>query len=216
MKVLLLVLTAIVCYVLGNLSMSAVLSRFVFRREAAKYNRAEAPILDFYGDFGSSGAVLLAVCEIAKDVLGVLIGGWLLGVVGLTTVGRLFAAFCLLLGETFPALYLFKGARGLLCAGVAAFLVDWRVGLCCWVAYIVVVIFTRYACIAAAAAALLGPIFLWIFGFTGLEGTLALLSALLVVIKYVPNIAGVAKGTEPRLNLGRPSPHGSYDDEDDF
>lgn len=198
MTVLFLILTAIISYILGNFSGSMLLSKFIFKKNTAKHCRAESPIAEFYADFGVVGAVLLVLFDVVKALLATLIGGWLLGIVGQVLIGRLFAAFCLLLGQLFPVLFLFKGGKGLLCAGVAVFMVDWRVGLCCWVAYIVVIIFTRYAAIGAVAAAVLAPIFMWIFGFSGLEGTLALLSALLIVIRHAENLVRIVGGTEPR------------------
>jgi glycerol-3-phosphate acyltransferase PlsY len=198
MIVLLLILTAIICYILGNFSGSMVLSKFVFRKHTAKHCRAESPFLEFYKDFGAAGAVALVAFDVVKALLATLLGGLLLGIVDQPIVGRLFAAFCLLLGQAYPALFMFKGGHGLLCAGVAAFVVDWRVGLCCWVAYIVVIIFSRYAALGSVVAAILAPIFMWIFGFTGLEGTLALLGALIIVLKYAENIVRIVGGTEQR------------------
>lgn len=216
MKVLFLILTAVIGYVLGNMSGGMILSNYVFRREKNKYFSADIKLRDFYQDFGMAGAAALLLFDIAKTLLAVLLGGALMGIVEQPVIGRLFGAFCLLLGQTFPALFLFKGGSGLLCGGIAAFLVDWRVGLCCWVAYIVVIIFTRYAALGSIVAAVLAPIFLWIFDYSGLEGTLALFSALLIIIRHAENIVRLIGGTEPRLEFSSPSRHGHQDDDEDF
>ncbi len=217
MTILFLVLTAVIAYILGNISGGMVLSNYLYRREKRKYFSADVKIGDFYQDFGFSGAALLVLFELVKALIAVLIGGALMNIVEQPVIGRLFGAFALLLGETFPLLFLFKGGKGLIAGCFSAFLVDWRVGLCCTVAYIVVVIFTRYVSLGALVGAVLAPIFLWIFGFTGLEGTLALFSALLIVIKHADNILRLLGGTEPRLELGKSSRHGSsvIDDEDE-
>ena len=216
MRALLLILTAVIGYVLGNLSGGMILSGYVFRKNRQKYMSTKVDFAEFYRDFGPLGVGLLTLFDILRTLAAVLLGGALLGIKDQALVGRLFGLFCLLLGNNFPALFLFRGGRGLLCACVGAFLVDWRIGLCCTVAYIVVIIFTRYEALGAVAGAVLAPIFMWIFGFTGLEGVLALLCALLIVIRCAENLVRIAGGTEPRLNIGRPRPlDDDYDDGDD-
>lgn len=216
MRALLLILTAVICYVLGNFSGGMLLSNYVFRKHQQKYMGARISFVEFYKDFGILGAVLLAVFDAVKAAAAVLIGGALLGIRDEMLIGRLFGLFCVLLGNNFPLLFLLKGGRGLLCGGIGAFFIDWRIGLCCWVAYIVVIIFTRYEALGAVAAAVLAPIFMWIFGFTGLQGVLALLCALLIIIKYAENIVRMVGGTEPRLNFGKASQPLYDEDDEDF
>ncbi len=220
--VLLLILTAIISYCLGNLSGSMILSKYVFRNNAARHSRMESPIAEFFHDYGPIGTVMLVLFDLAKTLLAVLIGGALLGLVDQLLIGRLFAAFCLILGHAYPLLFLFHGGKALLCAGIAVFLIDWRVGLCCWVAYIVVLVFTRYAALGAVAAAALAAIFMWIFGFGGLEGMLALLCALIIVLRHAENLVRIIGGTEPRsfdfsrfAKSGGKSGDGTFEDEDE-
>lgn len=196
--VLLLILTAIICYCLGNLSGSMILSSYVFRNGAARHSRMESPIADFYHDYGPIGTALLLLFDLAKTMLAVLIGGALLGLVDQLLIGRIFAAFCLILGHAYPLLFLFRGGKALLCAGIAVFLIDWRVGLCCWVVWVVALVFTRYAALGAVAAAAFSAIFMWLFRHTGLEGMLVLLCAGIIVLRHAENLVRIIGGTEPR------------------
>ena len=199
----LLILTFLIAYGLGNLSGSAVLSSYVFRRAADRHSRAESPLNEFYWDFGVIGCAMLVLYDILRTLLAVAAGGWLLGFVDQAVIGKLFAAFCLLLGQCYPLLFLFRGGKGLLCAGAAVFLLDWRVGLCCWIAFVVTVIFTRYTAIGSVLAAVVAPVFTWIFdlGYTGpawLPGVLALLCALVVLSKQVGGMLRIFSGEEAR------------------
>ena len=222
--VLLLILTAVISYCLGCVSGSMVLSTYVFRNNSAKHGRMESPLSEFFHDFGPIGAAMLVLFDLAKTMLAVLIGGALLSLVDQMTVGRLFAAFCLSLGHAYPLLFLFRGGKAMLCAGIAVFMIDWRVGLCCWVAYVVVVIFTRYTALGAVASAALAAIFMWLFDFTGLEGMLALLCAGIIVLRHAENLLRIAGGTEPRsFDFSMLSKKGgnaeeslSEEDEDDY
>ena len=203
MIVLFLILTFLIAYTLGNLSGSAVLSSYVFRRAAAKHSRAESPLSEFYQDFGVIGCAMLVIYDVLRTLLAITAGGWLLGFVDQAVIGKLFAAFCLLLGQCYPLLFLFKGGKGLLCAGTAVFLLDWRVGLFCWIAFVVSVIFTRYTAIGSVLAAVVAPVFTWIFdlGYTGpawLPGVLAFLCALVVLSKQVSGMMRIFAGEEAR------------------
>lgn len=215
MRVLLLILTAIIAYVIGNFGSGMLLSSFVFRKHKSKYMRGNVTAREFYDDFGTVGVVLLAVLDIVRALLAVIIGGLLMGIADEAVTGRLFAAFCLMLGNAFPALFLFRGGRGLVCAAASAFLIDWRIGLCCCVAYVVVIIFTRYEALGAVVGAILAPVFMWIFDFTGLQGVIALLCALIVVMKYAENLVRLVGGTEPRLELTRRVSGPDFDDDED-
>ena len=204
MIVLLLILTFLIAYGLGNLSGSAVLSSYVFRRAADRHSRAESPLSEFYRDFGVIGCAMLVLYDILRTLLAVAAGGWLLGFLDQAVIGKLFATFCLLLGQCYPLLFLFRGGKGLLCAGAAVFLIDWRVGLCCCLAFVVVVIFTRYTAIGSVLAAVVAPVFTWIFdlGYTTgpawLPGVLALLCALVVLSKQVGGMLRIFSGEEAR------------------
>lgn len=223
--VLLLILIAIICYCLGNLSGSMILSSYVFRGSGARHNRMESPIMEFLHDYGPIGAALLLLFDLAKTLLAVLIGGALMALVDQMLIGRIFAAFCLILGHAYPLLFLFHGGKALFCAGVAVFLIDWRVGLCCWVAWIVVLVFTRYAALGAVAAAALSAIFMWVFRFGGLESMLVLLCAGIIVLRHAENLVRMIGGTEPRTfdfaALAKTKPKNEDDvfdeeDEEDF
>lgn len=221
--VMLLILTAVISYCLGNMSGSMILSRYVFRNNAARHSRMESSIPEFYHDYGPLGTVMLVLFDLAKTLLAVLIGGALMGLEDQMLIGRLFAAFCLILGHAYPLLFLFHGGKALLCAGIAVFLIDWRVGLCCWVAYIVVLVFTRYAALGAVAASAFAAIFMWLFGFSGLEGMLALLCAIIIVLRHAENLVRIIGGTEPRSfdftmlsrRSGKQAPDNVLDDEED-
>lgn len=216
MTILLLILTAIICYAVGNVSGAMLLTRLWLKKKRGKYSASESKVLPFYKDFGTLPTVVLGIVEILRAVLCALIGGWLLGIVGAASTGRLFGIFCLILGECYPFLFLFKGGKGLLSAGIAAFVVDWRVGLCCVIAYVVVIIFSRYAALGAVIAAVLSPILLWAFEFSGIDCTLALLCALLIILSHGENLLNIFKGTEPRSFEFIPK-HGNpaFDDEEE-
>lgn len=207
MKVLLLFLTAVIAYFLGGINGSIISSLSFFHRDVRNYGSGNAGLTNYLRTFGASSLALVAVIDILKSVIAVLAGGWLMRFVDAATVGKLFAGFCLIMGHMYPIYYNFRGGKGVLCAGVMALMVDWRVGLVCWAVFLIVVIFTRYVSLGSMTGTLCLPIFMWIFNYSALEGVLALLISLLVIVKHAENIVRLIGGTERKLALKSGNSH---------
>lgn len=200
-KVILLILTAVAAYFLGGINGSIISSLSFFHRDVRNYGSGNAGLTNYLRTFGTSSLAVVALIDILKSVIAILIGGWLMHFVDARMVGRLFAGFCLIMGHMYPIYYNFRGGKGVLCAGVLSLMVDWRVGLVCWAVFLIVVIFTRYVSLGSMTGSLCMPVFMWIFNYDTLEGVLALLIALLVVVKHAENIVRLIGGTERKLNL---------------
>ena len=214
MRVLLLIVTAIVAYYLGSLNGAILTARFIYHKDVRDYGSGNAGLTNFYRNFGAPGMVSVILVDILKSVIAVLLGGALMSTVEAGMIGRLFAGFCLIMGHIFPAFYQFRGGKGVLCFMTMAFLVDWRAGLLCVLVFALIVIFTRFVSLGSVAAALLCPLFLWMFGHDTLSGVLALLCALLIAVKHSENIVRLIAGTENKLTIGghRPARDDDFDD----
>lgn len=213
MKVLLLILIALISYALGNLNGAILTSHYLFHKDVRKLGSGNAGLTNFYRSFGMKGLLAVFLVDALKTIIAVLIGGALMGSVGVKAVGQLFAGFCVMLGHCYPFIFLFKGGKGALCGLMMAFFVDWRVGLCCLVVFIVVLIFTRYVSLGSVLGAALFPIFLIIFGNTGLRAVLGLLCTLIIVIRHAENIVRLIGGTEPKFNYSPASKTDDFVDE---
>jgi glycerol-3-phosphate acyltransferase PlsY len=215
MTVLLLILTAIIAYCLGSLNGAIITARFIFHRDVRDYGSGNAGLTNYYRCFGVPGLTLVILIDILKSAAAVLLGGALLKLVGAAETGRLFAGFCLMMGHIFPVLYQFRGGKGVLCGATMAFLVDWRVGLICIGAFLILVILTRYVSLGSMVGAACCPLGMWIFAHETLSCVLALFCALLILVKHAENILRLIGGREGKLTLSggmrRPRP-----DEEDF
>jgi len=213
-KFFLLLLTAVTSYGLGSVNGAIISSKYIWKKDIRDYGSGNAGLTNFYRTFGAAGALLLIITDVLKTVIPILIGGWLMGFVKDSTgtfdyaaIGRVFAGFCVMMGHAFPAMYEFKGGKGVLCGGITVLLVDWRVGLICWLAFLLIVIFTRYVSLGSVCCALIFPLAMAIFGHKAIENTLALFCALLLILKHSANIGRLISRTEPQLELrSRPSP----------
>ena len=202
MRTLYLILTAIIAYALGSINGAIIAGRFVFHKDVRCYGSGNAGLTNYYRNFGTPGIVLLVLIDVLKAVAAVLIGGALLNKAGIREVGMLFAGFCMILGHMFPAYYQFRGGKGVLSGVTMAFLVDWRVGLCCFLTFLILLLFTRYVSLGSVVGSALCPVYLWVFGHEKLSIILGALCALLIVIKHAENIVRLVGGTERRIDLG--------------
>ena len=197
-----LLITAICSYFLGGLNGAIIISKYVWKNDIREHGSGNAGLTNYLRTFGPSSVVLVLLTDILKSVLAVLIGHWLLGSVGHAVTGRVFAGFCLMLGHIYPAFYQFRGGKGVLCAGTLVLMVDWRVGLICWLVFLLVVLFTRYVSLGSVCCSVFFPVGMLIFGYTGIDVWLALFCALLLIAKHHQNIARLIHGKESKLSFG--------------
>lgn len=197
-----LAITAIVSYMAGGLNGAIIASMTIHRKDVRNYGSGNAGLTNFNRTFGTKGILIVLGVDVLKAVLANVLGGLLLGSLGYAEIGRLFGTFCVMLGHVYPPYYKFKGGKGALCAGVAVWMIDWRVGLACWMVFIVIVVFTRYVSLGSMLAAACLPLALLAFGFTGLECILGLLICALIVWAHRENIRRLLHGTESKLALG--------------
>ena len=197
-----LIITAVAAYMMGGLNGAIISSMSIHRKDVRNYGSGNAGLTNFNRTFGTKGILIVLGVDILKAVFSVFLGGWLLGMLGYSEIGRIFGAFCCMLGHVYPVYYSFRGGKGALCAGVSVWMIDWRVGLVCTMVFVVIVVFTRYVSLGSILGAVCLPLSLLAFGFTGLECTLGLLCGLLVIWAHRENIRRLLHGTESKLALG--------------
>ena len=202
MRTLYLILIAIISYALGSLNGAIIAGHFILHKDVRRYGSRNAGLTNYYRNFGTTGIIVLVLIDVLKTVVAVLIGGALMNKVDAKEVGMLFAGFCVILGHMFPALFQFRGGKGVLSGITMAFLVDWRVGLCCLLTFLILMLFTRYVSLGSVVGAALCPVYLWIFGHERLSIILGALCALLIVIKHAENIVRLISGTERTIDFG--------------
>lgn len=199
---------AVASYLLGTLNAVSITSRLVFRR-SLRPRAGDSAITAVNRYFGIPGVVAVAVIDAAKTVVAVLLAGLLLRVAGAepydsiisyTTVGRLFAAFCMLLGHCFPVFYRFRGGRGGLVALTGLLCVNFPLGVLSGLVFVGVVAATRYVSLGTIVGAVIAPFGVWLEN-NGLSALLCLFCALVVLLRHVPNIRRLVLRREPKLDF---------------
>ncbi|MDD6189335.1 MAG: glycerol-3-phosphate acyltransferase [Clostridiales bacterium] len=193
---------AIVSYLLGAVNGSIIASKYFFKKDIRELGSGNAGLTNFYRNFGTTGIVVVLLIDIAKTAVAVFLGWALMKIFGHGMVGKLFAGFFVMLGHAFPVYYGFKGGKGVLCGGILVLMLDWRIGLLCWLVFIIAVVFTRYVSLGSICAGIMLPIGTAIFGGWWLQVVLSIMCGLLLVIMHRQNILRLIAGKERKLSLG--------------
>ena len=198
---LLLLPTALVAYVFGSMDTMVLASNFVFRQNLRRLGEGNRWLSNFRRIYGVPGFIKLALVEVIKDLLPILIGGWLLGVKGHADVGRAFACFCLVLGRLYPVFYNFKGSHAGIALVVGAFTLNSSVGGAALVALALVTWFGRYLSLGAVAAAAVAMMVSVLVVDGDLVLRLLVFSAGLILFKHIPALIRIVQGREFRYSL---------------
>lgn len=211
---LMLALTAIIGYLMGSVNGSIIVSRLLFGSDVRRQGSGNAGLTNFYRTYGITGIVGVIAIDVFKGVLGTLIGGLLLSLAApdgfeaeFTSVGRLVATFCLILGHVFPIFYGFKGGKGILTGVSCVFVVDYRAALIALFIFAVIVAATRYVSLGSVLSTMSVPVTMLANGFSVLCLTLAVVSVALIVIKHAGNIQRIIHRKEPKITFKKDLSH---------
>ena len=198
---LLLLPTALVAYVFGSMDTMVLASNFVFRQNLRRLGQGNRWLSNFRRLYGIPGFIKLALVEVIKDLLPILIGGWLLGIKGHADVGRAFACFCLVLGRLYPVFYDFKGSHAGIALVVGAFTLNSSVVGAALVVLALVTWFGRYLSLGAVAAAAVALMVSVLVVDGDLVLRLLVFSAGLILFKHIPALIRIVQGREFRFSL---------------
>ena len=198
---LLLLPTALVAYVFGSMDTMVLASNFVFRQNLRRLGQGNRWLSNFRRLYGIPGFIKLALVEVIKDLLPILIGGWLLGIKGHADVGRAFACFCLVLGRLYPVFYDFKGSHAGIALVVGAFTLNSSVGGAALVVLALVTWFSRYLSLGAVAAAAVAMMVSVLVVDGDLVLRLLVFSAGLILFRHIPSLIRIVQGREFRFSL---------------
>ena len=197
----LLLLTAVFAYFAGSLSTQRLASLFFFRGNLRKLGKGNVWISNFRRLYGIPGFLKLLLVEVVKDLLPILLGGLLLGIINHGDVGRAFAGFCLLMGRLFPVFNRFRGCHGSVALVVAALCLEPSMGVAVAVMIALTDWFLRYLSLGSLIGALVMVITAILVVDMRLCMVLCILTAALVIVRHLPAVPRLLNQTEPRLSF---------------
>lgn len=191
------ILSAVIAYVLGSLSFSIFLSRFLFRRDVREEGSGNAGATNMARSFGKLAGALTLLGDVLKTILAAVIGNRLAG-----DWGILVACLCCQIGHCFPAYHHFKGGKGVAVGLAITMVVDWRITVCVLIVFVLTAVLTKKISLASVLATfsaipsgyLLLPDrrYFW----------MTLIAAAIIIFRHSENISRLVKGEEKDFCFG--------------
>jgi glycerol-3-phosphate acyltransferase PlsY len=141
-------------------------------------------------------AAITLVGDGGKAAVAVLLMQWLSG----SAEAAALAGGAAFLGHCFPVWLKFRGGKGVATFFGAMIAIAWPAGLAAGATWIVMALLFRISSLAALTAAVLAPVFVFLFNQTP-EAKLwmSVFMAVLIFVRHHENIRRLLKGEEPRI-----------------
>ena len=201
----LLILTAVIGYLFGNLNGAVLVSKLLFHDDVREHGSGNGGLTNFHRTYGGRWVTLIVIAtDMLKVVFAVLIA-WLIFSRFLSHTPlfvKYWAGIFTVVGHVFPFALGFHGGKGILAGGTLALLVDWRVALCAWGCFLIGVVLTRWVSLGSLmAATAFGVSSAIIFHQYPSIAIPALLAGALIDWKHGPNFKRLIRGEEPKLTF---------------
>lgn len=199
-ELILLGLCVLIPYLLGSINTAIIVSGKFYHDDIRSHGSGNAGFTNIMRIYGKRAAVITFAGDILKTVLAILIGWCYLGMLTAYIAG--FACF---LGHIFPIFYQFRGGKGILCLTAMLFMLDWRIFLILLGIFLLLVGMTKYISFGSVLCSMLFPL---LFNRMNLNNPfdgvyicqlIAILIAVIVVIKHWGNLKRIFNGTESKF-----------------
>jgi glycerol-3-phosphate acyltransferase PlsY len=180
-------------YLLGSIPFGLLITRLAGTHDLRQIGSGNIGATNVLRTGRKELAILTLVCDVLKGTLAVVVadhvGGQDLAIL---------AALGAFLGHLFPVWLRFRGGKGVATYIGILIALAWHAAVAFGLVWLAVAVVSRYSSLAALAASLATPLFLWSEGYLQ-EAQLFALFTLLLWIKHWPNIARLAAGTEGKI-----------------
>ena len=202
MQVLRIILAAIAGYLLGTIPVGVLVSKAYGKTDIRKSGSGNTGTTNVLRTLGWLPSALTLIGDVAKGMLGALVGRWLGG-----ETGMLLAGFLAVVGHDFPFYLGFKGGKGIATSLGVTIIVAPRVAPWLVIIVIVIVAITHVMSIGTLVASLAYPI---LFGLLRPAGATlssyliySIAAMLLSFFCHRSNIKRLIHGEENRLDFGK-------------
>ena len=201
--VLRILVTALVCYFLGNHN-GAICVSLMLGDDVRSHGSGNAGLTNFIRNYGANRAFLVIAIDVFKAILACHIGALVFAPLGYRLEGMTLGGVAVMLGHDFPALQGFRGGKGILSGWFIAFCIDWRIGVLIGVVFFGIYFLTKYVSLGSVLAAATFGIGFVIFH----HGNLLVMAGgvfmgVLTLYQHRSNISRLLKGEERKTDLFR-------------
>ena len=197
-NILTLVLIAIGAYFIGNINPAIIIGR-LHGIDIRKEGSGNAGMTNTIRVIGLGAGISVFVVDVLKAFLSVKLGTLIAGDLS----GGMVAFAAVVIGHCYPALYGFKGGKGVAASLGAALALNWQTALlAAAVAGVVFLISGKRMSVASIAAVISYPAFVYFLVDDKRLFFFAIGAVTFLVIQHAANIQRIAKGEEESLTIG--------------
>ena len=194
------IIVAAIGYLFGNISSGILIAKLYGVHDIRKQGSGNAGTTNVLRTLGWVPSVLTLVGDCLKGLIPALLGKWLAGDIGLLVGGT-----AAIIGHDYPALFGFKGGKGIATSWGLIFAVNPWIALILLALVLLIVGFSRYMSVGSLSAAVLYPVLTAIFKH-GSEHYLAFIlfacfASVLTIFCHRANIARLFRREENRLDF---------------
>lgn len=217
------VFCAIAAYLLGSINSAIIISKAVYHDDIRKHGSGNAGTTNMLRTYGKGAALATLICDIAKTVLALALGGVMLGFAYVGGVSTNFMLYVVglfaVLGHIFPVYYGMRGGKGVLSTATVALVLSPGVFALLFVIFVAVVAISKYVSLGSVCAAVLYPVVLNAYfqiflngRIPGIAALVAIILAITIVWCHRQNLRRIGERTEHKLSFKKKSDEGESSD----
>lgn len=208
MPLLKLILIGIGAYLIGNINPAIIIGR-IYGIDIRKEGSGNAGMTNTIRVIGLGAGIAVFAVDVLKAFTSVTLGNLIAG----DASGGMIAFACVVLGHCYPAIYGFKGGKGVAASLGAALALNWQSALIALaVAGVVFLVSGRRMSIASIIAVITYPALVYYFVDDKMIFFFAIAAVLFLVLQHAANIKRIAHGEEESLTIG----HAGHDKESEI
>ena len=195
------IITALVCYFLGNHNGAICVSNML-HDDVREHGSGNAGLTNFIRNYGASQSILVIVIDVCKAILACTLAGLVFEPYGYRLEGTVLGGMCVMLGHDFPALQGFRGGKGILSGWFIAWSIDWRIGLAIAIVFFSTYFLTKYVSLGSVLAAVTFSVCFAVFHHDNLLVMIGgIFMGLLTLFMHRQNLIRLLKGQESKTDL---------------
>lgn len=201
-------LVAVLSYCVGNVNFAVIFSRSIKKTDVRKCGSGNPGTTNMFRVFGLRMGSLTFACDSLKGVLCCLVARFSLASLGweASIQAQYLAGLFVVLGHVFPALYRFKGGKGVATAIAVMFCTQPILMLCCVLPIVITILISD----RMSVMSLLFAIFMIVWAWTMLLAQIGLFCCVamtvmfaVVIFAHRHNIVRIFTGKERKMGLRR-------------
>ncbi len=197
-------IAAVAGWVMGGINLAITLSKAVYHEDIRNVGSGNPGFTNFKRVYGNRYAWFVFAFDLLKGaVLSLLFGLWISSFNYDFQLGAAFTGMFVMLGNSFPLQYKFRGGKGFLVLLSVLFVIDVKAGLIAFAVMAILLLTIKYMSLATMCALSAGAILLFFFGCNITAAIIYSTCVLFMIFRHKENIKRLIAGTESKFKLGK-------------